>query len=280
MEPRPFIGVPRGGIETQVESDTTRRKIPLAIACTAAGVCNAITLCIYAVKWAGLAQGWWNGYTPNAWIGPVRAWFRRVDAVWTGTCAWVGPQFFLRLRPLFIEWMVCLGILVIFEQLPRLLIADGLVPFSQYNPNDGLRTTWGMLFHRPRIEEEPVQEVEQGSLVIHDKIIKNRSRPQHRWTEISTPKAGREALARWFWRICRQDGVGFSQNVAQTYGIQRRECKKVQRVFEHRGWAVDRGGTQGYDLVGTNDDPLEGLHIMWDVVTEFFPDAHPPQERT
>ena len=105
MAPNGFIGS-RGDVVHGRDDDTSRRKIPLAIACTMAGVCNVITLFGYLTAWAELAQEWWNSYQPNMWVGPLRAWFRRVDAVWSGTCAWVGPQFFLRLRPLFIEWMV------------------------------------------------------------------------------------------------------------------------------------------------------------------------------
>lgn len=91
---------------------------------------------------------------------------------------------------------------------------------------------------------------------------------QYRYPQIPTPNAGYEMLARWFWRVVRQGGVGFSQGVAFTnYHIQRDECKAVQQVFIAEGWAVDKGGTQG---VHPTD---EGLDVMYAVIKEVYPTA-------
>lgn len=267
----------RGDVVHGKDDDTSRRKIPLAVACTMAGVCNIITLAAYAIKWAGLAQVWWNEYEPYMWVGPLRAWLRRLDSVWTHTAEWIGPQFFLRLRPLLIEWVMCLGALVLFDQLPRILVAEGLVPYSQYDPNAGLLTTWGMilaglitLFRKEPIENE--QTVEQGPITVLRKNRKNRTHTQYRYPQIPTPRAGREMLARWFWRIVREGGVGFSINAAQKYKIQRDEVAKIQRVFIKEEWAEDRGGTQG------TVPNVNGLDVMADVVTEIYPTATLPRQ--
>ena len=96
---------------------------------------------------------------------------------------------------------------------------------------------------------------------------KNRVHVQHRYPQIPAPAAGYEALARWFWRVYRQGGVGFSQNVALSYRVQRPECKAIQDVFTAEDWAEDRGGTQG---IRPNDD---GLDVMHDVIAEVYPTA-------
>ena len=150
----------RGDVVHGRDDDESRRKIPLRIACTSALVLNLATVCLYFVGWTGRAQTWWNEYEPNAWIGPARAFWRRIAYVIEQTGAWGSPQMFLRLRPLALEWIGCLVLLFVFDQIPRILMAEGLLPFGQVNPSDGIRTSWGWMFHRgtqvlERVVEKP-----------------------------------------------------------------------------------------------------------------------------
>ena len=98
-----------------------------------------------------------------------------------------------------------------------------------------------------------------------------RAQAQH--LAIPGVKAGEEMQARWFWRICRDGGQGFSQLVAEKYSITRAEVKAVQQYFTSQvpPLATDHG-----NRVEPNG---EGLTTMWGVVERHFPDARLPQGR-
>lgn len=99
-------------------------------------------------------------------------------------------------------------------------------------------------------------------------------RAQVRRLGIPGVKAGPEMEARWFWRICRKGGEGFSQRIAYDYGkITRAEVKAIQDYFTSQvpPLAIDEGNR----VVPTG----EGLATMWGVVTRYFPDARLPQGR-
>ena len=153
----------RGDVVHGRDDDESRRKIPLRIACTMALVCNAITLCVYVIVWAGLAQEWWNEYTPNAWIGPVRAAWRQIWHVIDQTGEWLGPMFFKRLRPLALEWAICLGLLFVFDELPRILVAEGLIPYAQLDPNDEMPILLVLLFRAFR-----KRDADTETTIIHE----------------------------------------------------------------------------------------------------------------
>jgi hypothetical protein len=97
-----------------------------------------------------------------------------------------------------------------------------------------------------------------------------RTRPQTIY--IPTPDAGPYQMARWFWRIVRKDGVGFSQRVAHNYGgITTPEVKAIQSYFGERD-LIKKEGTGNH--VVPNED---GLDTMWGVVTRYYPDAVDPR---
>jgi hypothetical protein len=142
-----FIGS-RGDVVHGRDDDESRRKIPFRITCLMATCLNLITLLIYGITWAKLAQGWWNEYEPNMWVGSARASWRRISLTISNSLAWASPRWITALIPLMVEWIASFVILIVFDQLIRIVTAEGLIPYSQYNTNDGLRTTWGMLFHQ------------------------------------------------------------------------------------------------------------------------------------
>ena len=86
--------------------------------------------------------------------------------------------------------------------------------------------------------------------------------------EIPCPAVGEEALARWFWRICREGGQGFSYRVgmSKAYGLSRPEVKAIHDYFIHVGHAEHKG-----NRIVLNDD---GMAVMWGIVTRYYPHAH------
>jgi len=90
---------------------------------------------------------------------------------------------------------------------------------------------------------------------------------------IPVPAAGREALGRWFWLICRQNGDGFSIRIAKRYKITPAEVGQVQVWFlTQEPPLAERGGN---NWIRPND---EGIETMWGVVMRYYPDATLPSD--
>lgn len=88
---------------------------------------------------------------------------------------------------------------------------------------------------------------------------------------IPCPAAGEEALARWFWRVVRENGDRFSIRVARTYDIMRQEANDIQEYFVENSLA---------EKVANKYAPTdEGINTMWAVVKRHIPDAtRPPRD--
>ena len=83
--------------------------------------------------------------------------------------------------------------------------------------------------------------------------------------EIPCPQVGEEMLARWFWRVCREDGSRFSIRAALGYSLTRTEAEGVQEYFVTNRLAEHKGNI-------ITPTP-EGIAVMWGVVERHYPYA-------
>jgi len=261
----------RGEIHSTTDNDLTRRLISIRIAASMAVAANLITLGAYLVVWLY----WWfvliNEYAPPAWY--VSGWSRWWGCVRYVASTWAQPMgktWPLWSIPLPLAWVHPLWTLYRQNLYPKLLNDGWPPPWAQMPPLESGAITWNNMDARSSVGRKALQ----AGPITMPTTKRNGTHTQYRYPQIPTPKAGREQLARWFWRIVRQGGEGFSQGVAQDpYRIQRKECKAIQDVFIVEQWATDRGGTQGI-----RPNAL-GLDKMWEVVLEIYPTAPLPPDR-
>ncbi|HUW13622.1 MAG TPA: hypothetical protein VM537_28120 [Anaerolineae bacterium] len=129
---------------------------------------------------------------------------------------------------------------------------------------------------RPEPEPKPAPPREQSRPPIefqaHARTDTGRIQIGRFW--VDPPAAGEEVLARWFWRVARQNGVGFSINVAESgYGITREECGAIQQAFIDAGHATAHYRMDGQ--LARVDLNADGLQALWEYVWQHFPHARP-----
>ncbi len=95
--------------------------------------------------------------------------------------------------------------------------------------------------------------------------------------EIDCPAAGEQWLARWFWRVARQNGTGFSVHVADKYHITREECGAIQQAFIQGKCASAVYRTDGQ--LARVDLNADGLQALWEFVWRHFPHAKPREAK-
>jgi len=101
-------------------------------------------------------------------------------------------------------------------------------------------------------------------------IIKRAGERVHEhYDGLPIPKQGEEALARYFWRVLRDDRTLAFRN---PYHIGRDEVQQVKDFFTGNQLGEDLGGNLG---VKPNAD---GEQMMRQFVRRHYPDAHLPQD--
>jgi hypothetical protein len=118
-----------------------------------------------------------------------------------------------------------------------------------------------------RNPETPPPATPKGPPIAVDLSKRRGTGKKTKHLAIPCPAAGEEMLARWFWRVCRENGDRFSIRVAHTYHIMRPEAKAVQDYFTDNGLA-----TKASNKYTPTD---EGIAAMWGVVDRNIPDARP-----
>jgi len=114
------------------------------------------------------------------------------------------------------------------------------------------------------VQPEPVIEVVDRK--------KRDGRVHEKRDRVPIPAAGAEALARWFWRVVREEGRSFSIRGAHSYHITDAEVAAVQGYFIRRGEA-EKGANNWVTPTG------DGLDTMWSIVKRYYPDARLPSDR-
>lgn len=208
--------------------------------------------------------------SPGAPLNPGEAAYREMS-----TRADIWPQLIMALVIGCLATVLCIcGWYAVTQARSRFVTIPGailsafcLVIFCRLNWDVIWERDDARLVTRKRDAEAQPTAIDGDITIQHKRKQGEQARSQWRYPQIKTPGAGREWLARWFWRIYRQGGVGFSQNVAQSYHIQRGECKGIQDTFVTEGWA-ERKPDNSVDTLP------EGLDIMAEVIREIYPNTH------
>jgi len=119
-----------------------------------------------------------------------------------------------------------------------------------------------MKLERPEPRPAPPERME---VVVRKPAV----RYQDRRFDLALPAAGGNALARFFWRVLRDDCT-LAIRKAQAYGITRDEVEAIKAHFTDNELGEDQGGNLG---VKPNDD---GDQFMRELVQRFYPDARLP----
>ena len=123
-----------------------------------------------------------------------------------------------------------------------------------------------LLMELERPESRPASP-ERMEVVVRKPAV----RYQDRRFDLALPAAGGNALARFFWRVLRDDST-LAIWKAATYGITRDEVEAVKLHFTDNELGEDQGGNLG---VKPNED---GKQFMRGVVQRFYPDARLPPD--
>jgi len=121
-----------------------------------------------------------------------------------------------------------------------------------------------MELERPQPRPAPPERME---VVVRKPAV----RYQDRRFDLALPIAGGNALARFFWRVLRDDST-LAIRKAATYGITRDEVEAIKLHFTDNELGEDQGGNLG---VKPNED---GKAFMREVVQRFYPDARLPPD--
>ena len=121
-----------------------------------------------------------------------------------------------------------------------------------------------MELERPQPRPAPPERME---VVVRKPAV----RYQDRRFDLALPIAGGNALARFFWRVLRDDST-LAIRKAATYGITRDEVEAIKLHFTDNELGEDQGGNLG---VKPNED---GKAFMGEVVQRFYPDARLPPD--
>lgn len=141
---------PRGEIQITHQNDESRRRVPIRMAINVCLLLNGLTVGGYAIAWLVRAQRTWETHVPPAYLTGWRA----LGHVWADLAEHIGGRLFLLPIPLIAEWFVPVGILIVFNLIPKLINDEWPLTYGQADPEGGVALTfWQWLFSSRRRQE-------------------------------------------------------------------------------------------------------------------------------